>query len=59
MIAVAVGVFALWAGYAVGIWGYCLTQSYAVTFPQLFKSTWPGGTDVIGGGAPVRQALAG
>jgi hypothetical protein len=39
---IAIGVAVLFAGYTVGIWGYCLTQSYDVTFPQLFKSTWPG-----------------
>ena len=39
---VAVGLAVLWAGYAIGIWGYCLVKDYDVTFPQLFASTWPG-----------------
>jgi hypothetical protein len=32
----------IWAGYAVGIWGYCLVKNYDVTFGELFASTWPG-----------------
>ena len=41
MMAVAIGV--AWAGYAVGIWGYCLVRGYDVPFTGVFKSQWPGG----------------
>ena len=39
---VAVGMAVVWAGYAVGIWGYCLVKNYDVTFGELFGLTWPG-----------------
>lgn len=59
MMAVAIGV--AWAGYALGIWGYCLVRGYDVPFTGVFKSTWPGGGQVTppassnptGSGAPV------
>lgn len=38
----AVGIGVIFAGYTLGLWGYCLVKSYDVTFPQLFASTWPG-----------------
>ena len=34
----------VWAGYTVGIWGYCLVRGYNVPFTMLFKTTWPGVT---------------
>jgi hypothetical protein len=36
------GIAVVFAGYTIGLWGYCLIRSYDVTFGQLFKSTWPG-----------------
>jgi hypothetical protein len=39
---IAIGVGLAWAGYAIGIWGYCLVRGCNVTFMQLFKPTWPG-----------------
>lgn len=39
---VAVGVAALWAGYSLTVWGYCLVKGYNVTFMDLFRNTWPG-----------------
>ena len=39
---IAIGLGLAWAGYTVGIWGYCLVRGYDVTFMQLFKGTWPG-----------------
>ena len=39
--AVALGI--CWAGYTLGIWGYCLVRGYDVPFTGLFSSTWPGG----------------
>ena len=41
---VPIGLALSWAGYTVGIWGYCLIRGYDVTFVQCFKGTWPGGT---------------
>ena len=38
-----IGVVMVWAGYAVGIWGYCLVVGYDVPFTGLFGNTWPGG----------------
>jgi hypothetical protein len=39
---IPVGLGLCWAGYTLGIWGYCLLQGYNVTFAQLFGATWPG-----------------
>lgn len=39
---IAVGFAVLWAGYTLGIYGYCLVKNYDVTFPELFAQTWPG-----------------
>jgi hypothetical protein len=40
VIAIGYGIF--WAGYTLGIWGYCLVKSYDVPFTALFASSWPG-----------------
>lgn len=50
MMAVALGV--AWAGYAVGIWGYCLVRGYDVPFTGLFHATWPAGGGSSGTTAP-------
>ena len=39
---VAMGVAALWAGYTLTMYGYCLVRGYDVQFAQLFHTTWPG-----------------
>lgn len=39
---IAIGLGLAWAGYAAGIWGYCLVRGYDVTFRQCFAATWPG-----------------
>ena len=39
---VAIGLVVVWAGYTIGLWGYCLAVSYDVPFTALFASTWPG-----------------
>jgi hypothetical protein len=39
---VAIGVMLVWAGYTVGLWGYCLVQGYDVQFSGLFAKSWPG-----------------
>lgn len=51
MMAVAIGV--AWAGYALGIWGYCLVRGYDVPFTGIFKPVWPGGGDAGGQSGPV------
>ncbi len=40
MVAIPIGL--TFAAYTIGIWGYCLVKSYDVTFPNLFRATWPG-----------------
>jgi quinol-cytochrome oxidoreductase complex cytochrome b subunit len=37
---VAIGMGLVFAGYAVGIWGYCLVVGYDVPFAAVFGSTW-------------------
>jgi hypothetical protein len=39
---IAIGVGTLWAGYTIGLWGYCLVRGYDVPFTAMFKSQWPG-----------------
>ena len=31
----------VWAGYGVGLWGWCLVRDYDVTLGQLFSPTHP------------------
>jgi hypothetical protein len=44
---VAVGMALVWAGYSVGLWGWCLIRDYNLTFGQLvspthpYSGTWP------------------
>ncbi len=40
---IPIGVAVAWAGYTVGIWGYCLVRGYDVPFTGLFRSVWPSG----------------
>lgn len=39
---VAMGVAALWAGYTLTMYGYCLIRGYDVPFTALFHTAWPG-----------------
>jgi hypothetical protein len=39
---VAIGMGLVFAGYAVGIWGYCLVRGYDVSFANVFAPQWPG-----------------
>ena len=41
---VALGVAALWAGYYLAMYGYCLIRGYNVTFTSLMHTTWPQGS---------------
>lgn len=53
---IPVGLGLVWAGYTVGMWGYCLVRGYNVTFMQLFKPAWPGAAKASG--AAVGSAIA-
>lgn len=33
----------VFAGYALGMWGYCLVRGYDVSFLNVFATRWPGG----------------
>lgn len=39
---VAVGMGLVWAGYAVGLYGYCLVRGYDVSFRDVFRAKWQG-----------------
>lgn len=39
---VAIGMALVFAGYAVGIWGYTLVRGYDVSFGNVFAMAWPG-----------------
>lgn len=39
---IPIGLGMVWAGYTIGIWGYCLVRGYDVPFMKLFSGTWPG-----------------
>ena len=57
MVAVlAIGLGLAWAGYAAGIWGYCLVRGYDVTFRQCFAATWPGAAPAAGEGTAAGGA---
>jgi hypothetical protein len=60
----AIGMGVLWAGYAVGLYGYCLIKGYDVTFGQLIDPrssvSWPPGPIPDGQVLPGKaQARAG
>jgi hypothetical protein len=39
--AVVIGMGLIWGAYTLGIWGYCLLNTYNVRFTDLFKADWP------------------
>jgi hypothetical protein len=41
---IPIGLALALAGYAAGMWGYCLVRDYNVSFAGLFDTTWPGAT---------------
>ena len=49
---IPIGLGLAWAGYSLGIWGYCLVRGYNVSFMQCFKPTWPGKSGALG---PIAQ----
>ena len=51
---IPIGLGLAWAGYTLGIWGYCLVRDYNVPFTGLFRTTWPGAT----GSAPGTVSAA-
>ena len=54
---IAIGFGLAWAGYAIGMWGYCLVRDYNVTFADLFKATWPGLAAGTGPGTVSSQVV--
>lgn len=55
-----IGVILLWAGYAAGLWGYCLIRGYCVSPKDILDWRYPSamgapatktGVAVAGGGA--------
>lgn len=50
---VAIGMALVFAGYAVGIWGYCLVRGYDVSFANVFGMAWPGVQVTSGGSGQV------
>ena len=54
---VAIGFALAWAGYTVGMWGYCLVRDYNVTVPDLFKAVWPGSSAGSGPGTVSSQVV--
>ncbi len=49
MAALGLGIF--WAGYYLGMWGYCLVRGYNVPFTSMMGATWPGGGKAKAAGA--------
>jgi len=39
---IPIGMGLAFGAYCLGIFGYCMTRGYNVTFPQMFAQTWPG-----------------
>lgn len=55
---VVVGMFTVWFGYTVGLYGYCLARGYSVGFKELIvPSEWPG-WDTITAAAPATPSTA-
>ena len=54
---VALGVAALWAGYYLTMYGYCLIRGYDVPFTALMHTAWP--TAPEGLGAKTFQTVQG
>jgi hypothetical protein len=54
---IAIGFGVAWLGYVVLSWGYCLVKDYNVTFPDLFKATWPGASAASAQGTPSSQVV--
>lgn len=40
---VVIGGLLVLAGYGVGIYGWCQTRGYAVSFLEVWRASWPGG----------------
>jgi len=51
---IPIGVATAFAGYTLGLWGFCLVRGYDVSFVQLFKGRWPAGTGGTGSPAVVK-----
>ena len=55
---VAIGMALMWAGYAVGLWGYALVQGYDLPFTALFRTSWPQQGQASAGGVGTPPAGA-
>lgn len=53
---IPIGLGIVWAGYTLGVWGYCLIRGYDVPFTALFHTTWPGGSTAGKAKAPAAPA---
>ena len=51
---IAVGMLLTWAGYSVGLWGWCLLRGYNVTLGQLMSPTHPYGSGKGQGWPPAQ-----
>jgi hypothetical protein len=56
---VAIGLAAVWAGYAITLYGYCLVRGYDVPFTAMFRATWPGGSAPAAGTPAAVKVPAG
>jgi hypothetical protein len=56
---IALGMGVGWAGYYLGMWGYCLIRGYDTPFASLFKGKWPGPAANAAGPAPPADPGAG
>ena len=39
---IALGMVAVWGGYAITMLGYCWVRGYDVSFTDVFRPQWPG-----------------
>lgn len=46
---IPIGLGAVFAGYWISLWGYCLIRGYDVKFMGLARTTWPAGQSGSGG----------
>jgi hypothetical protein len=54
---IAIGLGLAWAGYTIGMWGYCLVRDYNVTITDLFRATWPGPGGAAAGPGTVSSSV--
>jgi hypothetical protein len=42
VLVIVIGFGLVFAGYSIGLYGYCLVRGYDVSFRNLFSTQWPG-----------------